>query len=320
MFPDFMNIFFNDDEQRLRAGWRVLIQFILMFFLVGFLSLGFNTLWKSSLSIIPTIAQCIGVTASIWIAAHLLDKRPLQEYGLSFNVQWWNDFFAGILIAAIAIGTIFTIEWSLNWITIIGYGWGASSGTPFTWALLSSLVAMLLVGFYEEWFSRGYQLLNLAEGLRYPRLGVRGAVAIATLASSLLFGLLHFYNPNASVISTFNIMLAGIVLAIPYILTGSLGLSVGLHFSWNFMQASVFGFPVSGTHLDTSVIQIAQLGPDFWTGGVFGPEAGFLGISGMAIMVGGTYVYIVVSGHDCSVAKLFKQEHQSSAKGDEQAR
>lgn len=320
MFPHFMNIFFNDDEQRLRAGWRVLIQFILMFFLVGFFSFGFGTLWESSLSIIPTIAQCIGVTASIWIAARLLDKRSMEEYGLSFNALWRKDFFAGILIAAIAIGTIFTIEWSLDWITIIGYGWSASFGTPFSWALLSSLGAMLLVGFYEEWFSRGYQLLNLAEGFRYPRFGLRGAVAVATLVSSLLFGLLHFYNPNASAISTFNIMLAGVVLAFPYILTGSLGLSVGLHFSWNFMQASVFGFPVSGAHLDTSVIKIAQSGPDFWTGGVFGPEAGFLGISGMAIMVGGTYVYIIASGRECSIAKLFKKEHHSSTKGDEQAR
>lgn len=314
-----MNLFFNREEQRLRAGWRVLIQFMLMFFLVGFLSLAFNRFLDSSLSIIPTIAQCIGVTTSIWLAARLLDKRPLSEYGLWFNSLWWKEFWVGTLIAAVAISAIFVTEWSLDWLTITGYGWDMSAGPPFTRALLSSLGAMLMVGFYEEWFSRGYQLLNLAEGLRYPWLGVRGAVAVAALASSLLFGLLHFYNPNASAISTFNIMLAGIVLALPYILTGSLGLSVGLHFSWNFVQASVFGFPVSGTQLDTSVIQIAQKGPDFWTGGVFGPEAGLLGIFGMAIMVGGTYVYITVSGYNCAIAKLFRKEHHSSVKSDEQA-
>lgn len=319
MFPDIMNLFFNREEQRIRAGWRVLIQFILMFFLVGFLSFAFSSFWESSLSIVPTIAQCIGVTASIWIAARLLDKRPLSEYGLSFNSLWWKEFWVGTLIAAVAISIIFATEWLLDWVTIAGYGWGMSAGPPFIWAILSSLGAMLLVGFYEEWFSRGYQLLNLAEGLRYPWLGIRGAVAIATLASSLFFGLLHFYNPNASALSTFNIMLAGIVLALPYILTGSLGLSTGLHFSWNFVQASVFGFPVSGTHLDTSIIQIAQKGPDLWTGGVFGPEAGLLGLLGMAIMVGGTYVYITVSGHNCAIAKLFGKEHESSVKSDEQA-
>lgn len=314
-----MNLFFNDEEQRLRAGWRVLIQFILMFFLTGFITLGFSMVWQSSLSIVSTTGQFLGVSASIWIASRLLDKRSVRDYGLYFDHLWWKDFIYGVVIAALAISTIFFIEWMLDWVAISGYGWSGTSNRSFVWPLLSSLSAMLLVGFYEEWFSRGYQLLNLAEGLHYPWLGAGGAVAIATLATSLLFGLLHFYNPNASILSTFNIVLAGLVLAFPYILTGSLGLSVGLHFSWNFVQGSVFGFPVSGLHLDASVIQIAQEGPDFWTGGAFGPEAGVLGIVGMAIMIGGSYVYITASGREYAIAERFINVRQSSVKSDEQA-
>lgn len=314
-----MNLFFNKKEQRLRAGWRLLIQFILMFFLAGFAALGLQAFWQSSLSIASAIPQCIGVAASIWMAARLLDKRPITDYGLSLNRRWWIDFGSGIVVAAIAISAIFILEWQLGWIAITGYGWEPVSQASFTGALLSSFFAMLLVGFYEEWFSRGYQILNLTEGLRYSKIGNSGAVAIATLTTSVLFGLLHYYNPNASVVSTFNIVLAGIVLAIPYILTGKLGLSAGLHFSWNFVQGSVFGFPVSGIHLDASVIRIAQNGPDFWTGGSFGPEAGVLGIWGMAIMLGGSYVYITVSGYECSIAELFTKEYRSVAKSDEQA-
>ncbi|SMO37441.1 CPBP family intramembrane glutamic endopeptidase [Fodinibius sediminis] len=308
-----MNLFFNPQEQRLRAGWRVLIQFILMFFLAGFATLGINNLWQSSLSVASTLGQFIGVSASILIAAHLLDKRPVKGYGLSFDSRWWIEFFAGAVIAGGAISVIFVFEWQMGWLSITGYGWESMGNTSFGAAILSSLTAMLLVGFYEEWFSRGYQLLNLAEGLRYPWLGTGGAVAIATLATSLLFGALHYYNPNASTVSTFNIVLAGIVLALPYILTGSLGLSVGLHFSWNFMQGSIFGFPVSGTHLDGSLIQIAQKGTPFWTGGAFGPEAGMIGIFGMAIMAGGTYVYIMMAGYECSIAELFEKERSSPA-------
>src|SRR5699024_8976152 len=112
-----------EKEQRLRAGWRLLLQFILMFFMVGMLSMGFNALWQSNLTIVPTVAQCIGVVASIWVAAHLLDKRSLAEYGMRVNMVWWKDFFAGITIASVAIITIFTIEWLLDWISIIGFGW-----------------------------------------------------------------------------------------------------------------------------------------------------------------------------------------------------
>src|SRR5690625_183301 len=314
-----MNLFLNEKEQRLRAGWRLLLQFILMFFMVGILSMGFNALWQSNLSIVPTVAPCIGALASIWEAARLLDRRSLAECGMRVNMVWWKDFVGGITIASVAIITSFTIEWLLDWISIIGFGWQNTPNFPFLPAIFSSFFSMLLVGFYEEWFSRGYQLLNLAEGFQYPQLGTGGAVIIATLISSALFGFLHYYNPNASAVSTFNITLAGIVLAIPYILTGNLGLSVGLHFSWNFVQASVFGFPVSGTHLDASIIQIAQNGPDLWTGGVFGPEAGLLGILGMTIMAGGTYVYIMVADYECSIAALFYKEYQSSVNSDEQA-
>src|SRR5699024_1075539 len=128
-------------------------------------------------------------------------------------------------------------------------------------------------------------------GLRYAALGSRGAAVVATLATSVLFGFMHAFNPNVSAIAIVNIVIAGIVLAVPYLLTGSLALSVGLHFSWNFVQGSVFGFPVSGNRLDATIIQTAQQGPDIWTGGSFGPEAGILGILGMAIMLGGTIVY-----------------------------
>ena len=314
-----MNLFFNDNQHRPRAGWRLLGQFLLFFFLVGFALLGVNAIWQSSLSIASAFPQLLATLASIWIAARLFDKRPMTDYGLSMGKQWWKDCWAGMLIAGIAMGAIFLIEWQLGWLTIIDFS--GTSNTQYTYpiALASSCVAMLLVGFYEEAIFRGYQLLNLSEGLRYPALGPRGAAIIATLISSTLFGLMHGFNPNASAVSTFNIVLAGIVLALPYLLTGRLGLSVGLHFSWNFVQGSVFGFPVSGTQLDASIIHISQKGPEWLTGGSFGPEAGSIGLLGMALMVAGTYGYISLSSYRISLAALFKQPYRQVTKSDEQA-
>lgn len=314
-----MNLFFNNNQKRPRAGWRLLSQFILFFFFVSFALLGFNALWQSSLSITSALPQLLASLASIWIAARLLDKRSLSDYGLSIGVCWWKDCFAGIFIAGIAMGSIFIIEWQLGWLSVTGFGWESPSAYSFPIALASSLGAMFMVGFYEEAVFRGYQLLNLSEGLHYPALGNRGAVIIATLSSSTLFGLMHAFNPNASAVGTFNIILAGIVLAIPYVLTGRLGLSVGLHFSWNFVQGSVFGFPVSGTQLDASVINIMQKGPDWLTGGAFGPEAGGLGILGMCLMVVGTYGYMAMSSYPLSIAALFKRPAGQVPKSDEQA-
>lgn len=312
-----MNIFINEDQQRLRAGWRLLIQFIFMFLFVGFGIMGIQSITSGSFVIIFTIPQFIGIVASVWIGAKLLDKRSFLDYGLHFDQKWWNEFLMGAIIAAIAMGIIFLIEWTAGWITIIDYGWNVDTQNSFVVGIITFFLAMLMVGFHEELFSRGYQILNLTEGLRYPSIGNRGAVAVAVILTSGLFGLLHIFNSNASGISTFNIILAGIVLAIPYILTGSLALSVGLHFSWNFVMAGILGFPVSGMEIGTTVLHIQQGGTDLLTGGAFGPEAGIIGWVGMAIMLGGSCVYIKWAGYELSIAKIFKKEYQPAGKSDE---
>src|SRR5699024_10007700 len=177
----------------------------------------------------------------------------------------------GVFWGSLAIAVIFAIEWQLGWVTIAGWGWTSSIDYSFPVALLSSFSAMLLVGFYEELLSRGYQILNLTEGLSYPQMDARGAAAIATLATSMLFGFMHAFNPYVSSVAIFTIIIAGIVLAGPCLLTGSLGLSVGLNLSCNLVHGSVFGYPVSGTMPDAPIIRSAQQGPYFWTGGNFGP-------------------------------------------------
>ena len=123
-------------------------------------------------------------------------------------------------------------------------------------------------------------------------LGARGGLWAGYLISSSVFGLLHATNPNATWISTLNLILAGLFLGLGFVLTGELSDPIGLHITWNFFQGNIFGFPVSGMKSGVSLISIQQRGSDLLTGGAFGPEAGLVGI--FAILVGSLLTILYV--------------------------
>ena len=103
------------------------------------------------------------------------------------------------------------------------------------------------------------------------------------LLSSLWFGIAHLGNPNtdAKVFVAVGIFLAGVFLAYGYLSTKQLWLPIGLHIGWNFFEGVGFGFPVSGLDI-YHLTRITVSGPELWTGGAFGPEAGLVLLPGIA--------------------------------------
>jgi membrane protease YdiL (CAAX protease family) len=169
-------------------------------------------------------------------------------------------------------------------ITITGTFVTGNPDSAFSVAILFPIFTFLLIGLEEELFFRGYILTNMAEGLNWKRLGPRWAVVIATILSASLFALLHANNPNASAISVISAFLGGIILALGYILTGELAIPIGFHITWNFFQASVYGFAVSGEDFySATIFTIWQHGPELWVGNAFGPESGLLALSAVAL-------------------------------------
>lgn len=290
-------LFWNDRTRRLRALWRLLLQTGLLVgctlaggLVLALLALPFGVAPGSPSPEVPpgtarllsALAAMGGVAASMAAAARFLDRRPFADFGFHLDRRWGADLAFGLALGPLLMGSIFGIGWGLGWIEVTDLLAPAERGGSFALPFAGALVAFLCVGIYEEMISRGYHLLNVAEGLG-DYVGPHAALAVGCVISSAVFGALHWGNPNATLLSTACLVGAGLLFGLAYVVTGELGLPIGLHISWNFAQGNIFGFPVSGTDAGASLLATRPTGPDWWTGGAFGPEAGASGIGALLV-------------------------------------
>lgn len=275
-------VFTSSDEPRLRAGWRLLLQTLLfvVFSIIASFAIGWIPLGSGSFSLLVNqVLNLIAITGSVYVARRWLDKKSFESLGLKLSKQTWIDILAGIGITFVQMGFIFIVMFSLGWLTFEGFAWQFDPTSTVITGVLTFFVAFVLVGWNEELLSRGYHLQTIASGIN---------LFWGVVISSAVFGILHLGNPNATWVSAAGIFFAGIYLAYGYIRTRQLWLPIGLHIGWNFFEGVVFGFPVSGLDI-YALLRIKISGPELWTGGAFGPEAGLILLP--SLIVGGALIY-----------------------------
>jgi hypothetical protein len=291
----------NDDERRPRAPVRLLVGIVVIAVAIAGIGLLVQLLLLPAfvpgvaVEDVALVAGLTVVTGGVSVVAcavvgRVVDRRRFSDFGFGLDRDWWLDLGFGFALGAALMTLVFGVELALGWLVVTGTF--APQGS-FVSAFLAVVTLFVVVGVQEELLARGYLLTNLCEGL-VGTLGSRGATAVAVLVSSAVFGGLHLGNPNATVVSTLSISLAGVMLAAGYVLTDELAIPIGLHISWNLFQGGVYGFPVSGLGIDAAVIAVSQRGPERWTGGAFGPEAGLLGIAAILLGTLATVGYVRV--------------------------
>ena len=274
-------IFLSPDEPRLRAGWRLLIQTILLFIFGTLVSIVGSFLGIMSGSLLwGQVLNFVIVTGSVYVARRWLDKRSFESLGLKIDKRTLLDILAGIGITFVQMGFIYVLMLRLGWLTFEGFAWDFDPINVVITSVITFFIAFLFVGWNEELLSRGYHLQTIASGLN---------LFWGVIISSAVFGLLHIFNPNATWVSAAGIFFAGIYLAYGYLRTKQLWLSIGLHIGWNFFEGVVFGFPVSGLDI-YALTRIKVHGPELWTGGAFGPEAGLIVLP--SLILGAFLIYL----------------------------
>jgi CAAX protease family protein len=283
----FLKIFENETENRLRSGWRILGQQLLLVFVLMLLEEYATAPIKSSLSqnvllMLDAITGILAFGISVWLAGNWFDHRRFVDFGFHLSRLWWIQLGFGAALGALLMSLIFLAEWFLGYVYIIQVGFTVEPGRSLTLALLVMLVHYIGVSFTEEILARGYVLRNLLDG--FSVLSRKMTIGLAVFVSSIIFALPHAGNPNATSTSTLLLIVFGIMCAAGVILTGELAIPFGLHLTWNFFQGHVFGFAVSGWEMrGGTLIKIQQAGPEWFTGGAFGPEAGVLGLLAMVL-------------------------------------
>ncbi len=280
-------VFISPDEPRLRAGWRLILQTILLLGIALFIGIPINLLvFITGLNlpdelflILNQVVEIIAFTLSVYLARRFLDRRSFISLGLKLDKWFVLDILSGFAIAFPMMASIFMVELGFGWLTFDGFAWDIDETSTILTGSLVMLIVFILVGWKEELLSRGYHLQNIASGLN---------MFWGVFISSSMFGFLHIGNPNANWASVIGILFAGLLLAYGYLATKQLWLPIGLHIGWNFFEGVVFGFPVSGMDI-FHLTHITVTGPVLWTGGPFGPEAGLVMLPGL--LLGGLLIY-----------------------------
>ncbi len=277
-------------EPRLRAGWRLILQVLLQIALsliCGFaifipysLLVGIKDLSGLPFLAFNEVIEVITISASVYLARRILDKRSFASLGFKVDGQSIADVMLGIGITFVIMGSIFITESLLGWLTLNAFAWSVEPVQNIVTQLLLFFVVFVVVAWNEELMSRGYHLQTIASGSN---------LWWGLIFSSAIFGLLHLGNPHATWISAAGIFFAGLFLGFAYVRTRQLWLPIGLHIGWNFFEGVIFGFPVSGLDI-YHLVRTTVSGPVLWTGGDFGPEAGLIVLPAIAAGVGLVYI------------------------------
>lgn len=209
-----------------------------------------------------SLALLISFLALSWIFVRFVDHLDFATLGLAFQSGWAKQLCGGLAFGTalqLVVLAILAATHSIHYSPAGGYDlhfWKQAAASAVLFAIAATV---------EELSFRGYALKWLTWSLGAPA---------ALVLSSILFGVGHLANPNSTFFSTLNTVLAGILLAVPYVRTRSMWMQIGIHWSWNLVLATIVSLPVSGLNFGPRVFITADSGPHWLTGGNYGPEGG----------------------------------------------
>ena len=259
----------------------------------------------------------LGTAIALVLSALVGMAAPLLTHGAPINPEAprWLVIQTAIIIISFGLATwligrrVTKLTWEdLRWTPFdrAGKGWGTGLLLGVAAAAAAVLLSIPLGGarFLPDQGTFGDYLrqatlttLILIPAALGEEIAFRGVAQVllarvmgrwqAVVLLSVLFGLTHLFNPHPTVLAIANITLAGIFLGGAFYLPGGIWTAWGAHLGWNATLA-LTDAPVSGLPFTIPLINYDPGGPQWLTGGNFGPEGGAIGscaiILGVAVV------------------------------------
>lgn len=270
--------------QNKHTGWQRMLLIIIPYFMIvgifqyiGAIIAGcnideFNYDKISFQKVIVSLFSCMGTLLVIALFMQYLDKEKFIKLGFQIKNKL-KDIKLGLLVGFAIMSFGFLILMFSGQITFIRVNFDLKE-------ILFSILLFTFVAITEETLLRGYILRNLMTSFNKY---------LALLVSSVVFSLMHAFNPNIDLFALVNIFLAGILLGLSYIHTKNLWFPISLHLSWNLFQ-SLYGFKVSGLTM-YSLVEFTLNDKNRINGGDFGFEGSVLAVVFQFIAILGIEIY-----------------------------
>ena len=259
----------------LRAGWRLLV-FLALTLLIGFaLVVAIGPLVRRFHPPGVLTGEGTGFLAALGaslIMGRLIEHRSLADYGLPGGGAFGLRFWEGILWGFLALTSLLILIHLDH-----GFDFGTKALAGAEIARYAALwgAAFLTVGFFEEYFFRGYALATLTTGIGFWP---------SAIVLSAVFGAAHLGNAGEDWTGGLCAGLIGLFFCLTLRRTGSLWFAIGLHASWDFSESFLYSVPDSGAMVPGHLLNSSFHGPRWLTGGSVGPEGSALVFLIIAIM------------------------------------
>jgi CAAX protease family protein len=107
-------LFWNRQETRLRAGWRVTL-FIAASGVASTALAGPGRRFLGGLlpvvyaNVVEVVVLVLLIAVFLWMAARWLDHRPIVDYGFHLSRAWWLDLGFGLALGAVLLAGIYAL-------------------------------------------------------------------------------------------------------------------------------------------------------------------------------------------------------------------